>query len=817
MKRQTKCRIRWPGRINLLAAILATSCLASAQKAQEINVWGLASGPDSKGIEAVMAEFERLNPDLKIKSTKMGAGDMNPQKLMTAIVGKVPPDVIAQDRFTLSDWASRGAFRPLDDLLARDKGKDPFCPDKSQYYSACWNETQYEGQTFGIPIGADDRILYWNRDIFQRHAGELRQAGLDPERPPRTWSEVLAYSKILTERNAKGEVTMAGFIPNFGNSWLYLYAFQMNASFMSPDGTKCTLYSPEAEEALKFMVKGYELLGGYDQIQKFQNGFLSNENDAFIVGKVAMKIDGDWVLASLSRYGPNLNFGVGPPPVPDDRYNKTGAFKDEKDPFVTWSGGFAYAIPNGAKNLEGAWRLIKFFTSKEARVIEARAQAAYERSRGRVHIPRIQGNRDANAAFVAEFTPKNPNFAAALAMHVKLAEVGRIRPPSVVGQTLWSEHVRALEAACRGEKTPKQALLDSQAKVQQDLDAHMRYKTLGPYDFRVPLTVAFVCLVGLFGWAFAAYRKQGLGKLARHEAKWAYLLISPWVVGFLVFTLGPMIASLAMSFTQYNVLSEPRALGWGNYGEMFNADREMVFKAFGNVFYLAGFGVPLGICTGLVIALFLSSAAKGIRFYRTAFYMPAIVPAIASAVLWSWVLAADSNKGLVNALWSNTITNWMGISPPGWFTVADWSKPSLILMGAWGAGSGMLLWLAGLKGVPSALYEAAHLDGANSWQQFWKVTLPMLSPIIFFNCVTGLIAAVQEFDRIWVFMGADTGSAGPSDSLLTPVVHLFQVGFRFFKLGYASALAWVVFLVILTLTLVQFKLKRKWVYTETDK
>ena len=129
----------------------------------------------------------------------------------------------------------------------------------------------------------------------------------------------------------------------------------------------------------------------------------------------------------------------------------------------------------------------------------------------------------------------------------------------------------------------------------------------------------------------------------------------------------------------------------------------------------------------------------------------------------------------------------------------------------------MLLWLAGLKGVPGTLYEAAHLDGANPWQQFWKVTLPMLSPIIFFNCVTGLIGAIQEFDRIWVFMGADTGSAGPSDALLTPVVHLFQAGFRYFKLGYASALAWVVFLVILILTLIQFRLKQKWVYTEADK
>lgn len=804
-------------RLVFVTAFALAHGFACAQAKKTVEVWGLSAGPDSKGIEAVMAEFERRNPDLKIRSTKMGTGDMNPQKLMTAIVGRVPPDVIAQDRFSLSDWASRGAFRPLDDLIARDKDSDPLCPRPEQYYSAAWRETQYDGKTYGIPTGADDRILYWNRAIFRRHAAELRAAGLDPERPPRTWSETLKYGKILTERDKRGQLTTAGFIPNFGNSWLYLYAFQMNASFMSPDGTTCTLDSPEAETALQFMVDGYKQLGGYDEVQKFQSGFLANENDAFIVGKVAMKIDGDWILMSLSRYGPDLDFGVAPPPVPDDRYNKTGAFQNEKDQFVTWTGGFSYAIPNGAKNTEGAWRFVKFFTSKEARLIEARSQAAYEKSRGRVHIPRISGHREANKAFIAEFMPKNPNFAAALQMHVKLADVGRIRPPSIVGQTLWSEHVRALEAACKGEKSPKDALLASQANVQRELDANLRYKTLPPFDFKGPTIIAIVALLILGVWAVTGYRKAKLGRLASHEARWAYLLISPWIIGFLVFTLGPMIASLAMSFTQYNALSEPRAVGWGNYGEMFTGDKDMVLKAFGNVFYLAGIGVPLGIVTGLVIALFLSSAARGMRFYRTAFYMPAIVPAIASAVLWSWVLSGDSNKGLVNAIWSNTITNWMGVAAPGWFTVADWAKPSLIMMGVWGAGGGMLLWLAGLKGVPGTLYEAAHIDGASAWQQFWKVTLPMLSPIIFFNCVTGLIGAIQEFDRIWIFMGADTGSAGPSDSLLTPVVHLFQAGFRFFKLGYSSALAWVVFIVILLLTLAQFALRRRWVYSEVDR
>ncbi len=803
----------------LAFSTLALICAVQGALAQKqvVAVWGLNTGPDSKGIEAVIGEFEARNPDLKIRSTKMGTGDMNPQKLMTAIVGNVPPDVIAQDRFALSDWASRGAFRPLDDLLLRDKKSDPLCPLPEQYYPAAWSETQYGGKTYGIPTGADDRILYWNRTIFQNHADELRAAGLDPNRAPRTWSETLKYAKILTQRDKAGNLKVAGFIPNFGNSWLYLFAFQMNASFMSTDGLRCTLDSPEAETALQFMVDGYELLGGYDEAEKFKSGFLSNENDPFIQGKVAMKIDGDWILASLSRYGPDVNFGAAPPPVPDDRYEKKGAFASEKDTFVTWIGGFSYAIPKGAKNVEGAWRFIKFFTSLEGRIIDAKAQANYDKSRGREYIPRIQGLIAANQEFAKAFRPTNPNFAQALDMHVQMAQFGRIRPPTVVGQTLWSEHVKALETACKKELSPKQALLESQKAVQRDLELHQRYDTLKPFDFRPPMVGAFLLLALALGYSIYRFQKLKLPKLARYEALWGYAFVLPWIIGFLIFTFGPMIASLVMSFTQYNVLSEPRAVGLGNYQEIFQGDKDNVLKAFGNVFYITGIGVPLGIVTGLVIALLLNSSMKGIKAYRTVFYMPSIVPAIASAVLWSWVLSGDPNKGLINSVWQHTLDPWLGVKAPGWFQVADWAKPSIIMMGVWGAGGGMILWLAGLKGVPTQLYEAAHIDGASSWKQFWKITVPMLSPIIFFNMVTGLIASIQMFDQIWVFMGADTGLAGPSDSLLTPVVHLFQQGFRHFKLGYASALAWLVFLIIFIISMIQMLLSRKWVYLEVDK
>lgn len=795
-------------------ALLSLLALGSAAPRRQMIVWGITLGPDTKGQEAVIKEFERRNPEIDVRVLSMG-GRMDPQKLMTSIVGDVAPDMINQDRFTISDWASRGAFRSLDDLIERDRN-DPLAPKKEQYYDATWAEATYGGKVYAIPTGADNRILYWNKGRFKDRAKELRAAGLDPERAPRTWSEVLAYSKVLTEFNADGSLKYAGYMPNFGNSWLYLYAFQMNAEFMSKDGRTCTMGTPEAAEALDFMVKGYDLIGGYEKAKSFESGFIGKEGDAFITGQVAMKVDGDWILESLSRYGPSMELGVAPPPVPDDRFNRVGRFKDEKETYVTWFGGFSYAIPRGARNVQDAWEFIKFSTSTEGRLIEARAQREWERLRGRVFIPRQAGSREGNEALARELRPADPKFAAAVDMHKGMAAHGRLRPATFVGQTLWSEHTRAMEAALYHKATPLAALKESQAVVQRELDAFFEKEeypivNLGILPF-IFIGILLVAAAAIVVW----FKKQKLGTLAKTEAKWAYLFLSPWVLGFLLLMLGPMMASLFFSFTQYDVLNEARFIGTKNFTDMFGADRANVTKALFNAAYLAGIGVPLTIITGLATALLLNSAVKGMRFYRTIFYLPAIVPAIASGILWTWVLTPDANKGLVNSLWAKTIGLWMGAELPGWLQSANWSKDSLILMGMWGAGSGMILWLAGLKGVPTTLYEAAGLDGANKRQQFWKITFPQLTPIIFFNAIMGIIGSLQEFDRVYVMKPSNEGPIGPDDSMLTPVYLLFKNGFSFFKMGYASSLAWMLFAIILALTIFQLKMAPRWVHYETE-
>ncbi len=803
------------GRSLLSFLILGLVAMGHAEPVTtELVFWGTNLGPDTKGTEARIHEFERRNPGIRVRTTMMGAGEMNPQKLMTAIVGNVPPDVIKQDRFTVSDWASRGAFMPLDELIERDKA-EPSAPSADKFYPATWKEAQFEGKQYAIPTEADDRVLYYNKKIFADNADKLRAAGLDPDRPPRTWSEVLAYSKVLTVRNPDGTLKRAGFIPNYGNSWLYIYSFQNNGYFMSPDGRTCTMANQNVVEAIEFMKEGYKILGGYDEAQKFQSSQKGGENDAFIVGNIAMKIDGDWIIVDLARYGPQLEFGVAPPPVPDDRYYRRGKFADEKDQFITWIGGFSMAIPRGARHPEEAWKFIKWMTSTEAMLIEIEAQKKWEQRRGREYIPRNVARIDLNEKQYELYRSPDKRYADAQLMHKDMMPFARYRPATFVGQRLWDEQIRAMENACRGKMTPMEALLTSQGVVQRELDAVYGRTKYPVVDLRLPAIIgACAGVVGIVILA-AAYRRQPLGAMGKKEALWGYIFLSPWILGFLVFTLGPMIASFFFSFTEYNVLQDARWVGANNYVELMQDRQHLLSKAFMNVLYLGGIGVPLGLFTGLAIALLLNTSVRGVRFYRTAFYLPSIVPAVASIVLWLFILNPDVNRGLLSGAWQVTIQRWFGVPPAGWMQVEYWTKPSIILMGLWGAGGGMILWLAGLKGIPNTLYEAASLDGANGWKQFWSITLPQLSPVVFFNAVTGLIGAVQTFDQVYIATGGVNG--GASDSLLTPVYLLFRNGFTYFKMGYASALAWVIFLLILVLTLFQLGLAKHWVHYEVDK
>ncbi len=280
-----------------------------------------------------------------------------------------------------------------------------------------------------------------------------------------------------------------------------------------------------------------------------------------------------------------------------------------------------------------------------------------------------------------------------------------------------------------------------------------------------------------------------------------YLFISPWIVGFLVFTAYPMLISIYYSLTSYNVLRPPEWIGLENYHELFFEDDRFLTTLFNTAYYVA-FSVPLGLVLGFLVALLLNQKIPFMPFWRTVYYLPAVTPIIASSVLWIWVL--EPNFGLLNRALA-----LVGIDGPGWLTSPAWSKPALIIMSLWGVGGGMIIYLAGLQGIPQQLYEAAAVDGANSWHKFWHITIPMMSPVLFFNLIIGIIASFQTFTQAYVMTGG-----GPVDSTMFYVLYLWLNAFDYFRMGYASAMAWVLFIIILVITLLTFRVIAPRVYYE---
>lgn len=287
--------------------------------------------------------------------------------------------------------------------------------------------------------------------------------------------------------------------------------------------------------------------------------------------------------------------------------------------------------------------------------------------------------------------------------------------------------------------------------------------------------------------------------LRARETFWFYLFASPWIIGFFVFNLGPMLTSLYLSLTNYSVLMPTQFVGLYNYQEMLK-DKSMGLSIY-NTAYYAALAVPLGISVALILALLLNSKhLRGRSLFRAMYYVPSIMPIVALSILWIWIL--QPRFGLIN-----TLLGVFGIDGPNWLGDPAWAKAGLVVMTLTGVGSNMVILLAALQGVPVHLYEAAEIDGANWWSKFRHVTIPMISPALFFTLVIGFIGTFQVFTQAYVMT-----EGGPADSTLFYVLYLYRYAFNYFKMGYASAMAWLLFIVIVALTYIQFRLSSRWVY-----
>lgn len=297
----------------------------------------------------------------------------------------------------------------------------------------------------------------------------------------------------------------------------------------------------------------------------------------------------------------------------------------------------------------------------------------------------------------------------------------------------------------------------------------------------------------------------------RRDLALGLFFTAPYIIGFLGFTLVPLLCSFYFSFTDYDIFNPPKWTGLTNFRELF-ADN-LFWTSIWNTGYYTVFAVPLGMVVAFALALLLNRKMAARPVFRTIFFLPSIVPMVAASVLWVWVF--NSQYGYLN--WAlQPLCNFLNMipgihtAPPNWLQSPTWAKPALIIMSIWGVGGTMVLYLAALQDVPQSLYEVADLDGASSWQKVWHVTLPIVSPILFFTLVMGMIGALQVFTQAFIM----TKGGQPGVSTLFYCLYLFRNAFEFFRLGYASAMAWLLFAFIAGVTALVFAVTGRYVYYE---
>jgi multiple sugar transport system permease protein len=736
------------------------SAAADAPAKTKVVFWNLfTTGDQLDVITELVNRFNQSNAAYRVEKVDIPYQHIH-AKMLPAIAGGTPPDVSIFDRFLVASYAARGAFLPLDDRIAAAsiRGED--------FFDAPWGECLYNAQQFAVPYDTDVRVMYYNKKAFL-------DAGLDPEKPPRVWSELREYSKKLTKRRKDGHFDQVGFVPIWGNvGALYLYGWQKGAHFTSPDGRTVTLNHPKNVEAMTWIrdvIRDY----GLENLTTLSSGFGAEAQNPFITGKIAMTVLDVGELSTIQKYGAGLEWGAAPCPYADDGVP------------ATWSGGFSLIIPRAARSTDGAWEFCRFILSEPSQRYMATSSNKLPALRAAANDPFFQ-----QSAFWR--------------LAVDQMKYSHYRPITPVGAKVIEEMYRAVDLVARGDLEPQVALDIATRESQKELDRFLSETGGPPVNWTAVFAVlgSIVAVLLLFR-AWHSWRRIKALSLQRHEALAGYCFAAPAILGLALFTLGPILAAFTYSFMHYEILTPGEWVGVDNYKRLFTTDRYFMV-ALWNTFYFTALAVPLSISLSLALAMLLNMQIGGRALYRTCFYIPTVVPAVAGTLLWMWLFNAE--YGLINV-----VLNFLGVPEVPWLTNKYWTKPALIIMGLWGVGGGMIIFLAALQGVPRQLYEAADIDGAGPWKKFRHITLPMISPAMFFMLVMGVIGALQVFTQAYLM---NAGGGGPSDSLLFYVLYLFREAFQHLHMGYAAAMAWVLFLMILVITGVQFVVARRWVYYE---
>jgi multiple sugar transport system permease protein len=745
--------------------------------------WG--DQAEDRIMEALDQEFEDQHPNIRIVRINPGANDYE-SKIKTMLAAGTPPDVFYLRPEMLREFASMKLIAPLDEPFAKEpqEWKDDFIPimlNAWRYNQATDKIGDPNATLYGLPKDFTTEVMYVNLDLFQKAGVAVPYRGW-------TWDEYQDVVKKITALPPVGGKKVYGGSIEIWHDTVRSIVWTYGGDFFGPGGFRdVTLDSPEAQAALTMLQRTRQVDHTvYNPTVVGQEG-----GEEFLRGTIG-------VLGPLGRWK-----------VP--RMKEVTAFKWDCVPMphekqaasMVWY--TAWSMATASPHPQECYELIKYLTGAKGQILAAHLGLA---------VPSLKSVAYSDDFLNPPGMPKHNSQAFLDAL--KVARIQQVPREPEWARLSVEEFQKSL---LLGVKSPAQVAIDIKRRWLSELDSPLRQGHWQPMRWQMVLSLtAALLLTGIVALWWRA-RRERLGPLDRAQERAGFSFIALWLIGFLALTLGPMIASLLLSFTRWSAmvpLGWAESVGTTNYKQLFGHD-ETFAHSLNVTLYFVILGVPVSQIAALAIAMLMNLRIRGIAWFRTIYFVPTVVGGAALSVLWLQLL--DDQYGLINHM-LRPFLGLVGLHPPNWFgadyskfppidDAARWAIPAFVIMGLWGVGGGMIIYLAGLKGIPVSLYEAATIDGAGPSRKFWNVTLPMLSPLIFYNLVMGIIGSFQIFTQAKIMT-----NGGPGDDTLFYVINLYRQAFEFHNMGYASAMAWVLFLIVLVLTLLVFRGSKNLVYYE---
>lgn len=714
----------------------------------------------------LVAAFEREHPNVHVNRIHVNQGDYD-SKLKTMFASGEPPDLFYLKPESLPEMASMKLVRPVDGDVSKE--------EIARFFPKLIDTFRYDGQRsgsgplYGLPKDFTTTVMYVNVDLFNRAGVPVPYGGW-------TWDEYAAAMKKITTL-ATPDRKIYGGVLGLWEATLTNIIWTFGGDVWGDDFRTLKLAEPGAQRAME-MIRRLRL---DEQTVYNPVGIAKEAGQEFVLGNIgAIGPLGRW---KTPEYRSITDFEVDVVPLP---YASTPA-----NVFFT----NAWGIANSTKHPKESVELMRYLVGDAGQAKAAELGLA---------IPSVQSVAYSPAFHAPGVKPAHSG------LFLDAIAVGRLQQFPRESEFSQIINQEADDALAQGTTSVEQAAKNVERRWIDVIDSPLKTRQFSVMNWPALAGVATAVaatLIALFWWRVS---REKIGALDRAQQRAGFGFISPWLIGFALLTIGPMAMSLVLAFAKWTAMepvAQAQYVGAANFAQLFSRD-ETFGKSLWVTFYFVLIGVPLTQVAALAVALLMNARVRGITAFRTIYFVPSVVSGVALATLWLKLF--NNDYGLINNVLLAPL-HWVGANAPDWFgRDASWAGvPAFVIMGLWGVGGGMVIYLAGLKGVPQSLYEAATIDGAGPVKKLFAVTLPMLSPLIFFNVVMGIIGSFQIFTQAKVMT-----NGGPGTSTLFYVLNLYRQAFEFHNMGYASAMAWVLFVVVLTFTALVFRGSRGLVHYE---